>query len=315
MRTLFSVVSLLLAGSACGFCSVDQDLLAMVPSGTKLLTGMDVDRAKASPFGQYFLRRVDSEESHFREFSQQTGFDPRRDLQKVMFAGLGPAGDHAQSRFVILARGIFDDDRIQAAAAAKGSMVQTFQGVRMIVQKGEQQSTAVAFPEIGLAVMGDAATVREIIGQRASPVSLDPELLARVNQIGADSDLWFVSLQPGSFLREHMDTQEAPQFRNAQALQSIRQSSGGMQLGDVVKLSFDAVTRSPQDATSLVDVMRFASSMMQTQRQNDPRAGILGSALDLMQLKADGNSVHASLSLAEKEVERLIAAGEPKRGQ
>src|ERR1700761_1240408 len=122
---------LLCAGLAClgslpAHAAVDQTMLGLVPAETVLLTGIDASTARNSDFGQYLLSRVNSEDQNFQAFTQATGFDPRRDLQSVMFAGFGPRQTHGHSKFAILARGFFDTDRITAAALAKGSVSQDY---------------------------------------------------------------------------------------------------------------------------------------------------------------------------------------------
>ena len=89
-------------------------------------------------------------------------------------------------------------------------------------------------------------------------------------------------------------------------LQSILQSSGSIRLGDTVKLSFEAVTRSDKDAQSLSDVVRFLSSMVQMQRENQPQAALLASALDTMSVNTEGNTMHLSLAVPEKVLEQLV---------
>ena len=99
-----------------------------------------------------------------------------------------------------------------------------------------------------------------------------------------------------------------------QALQSILESSGGIKFGATVDLTFDALTRSPQDATSLADVVRFLASMMQMQRQKDPRAAILANAFDNMNLTATADRLHLSMSIPEQSIEQLAELGPPKPG-
>src|SRR4051794_7973238 len=99
--------------------AIDQGLLALVPESTVLLTGVDADTTKSSEFGQYLLRRINADDPHLQQFMDETGFDPRRDLQTVLFAGFGPHQGNAHSKFAILARGNFDPSRISATARAK----------------------------------------------------------------------------------------------------------------------------------------------------------------------------------------------------
>jgi hypothetical protein len=305
MRQSVFVPALLCAAALSAMASVDSGLLALLPAGVRIVGSVDVSRARNSEFGQYLLSKAQSEDAHFQEMIEQTGFDPRRDLQSILFETSNAPGK--SSSFAILARGNFDPERIKALARSKGASIETYQGVDMIVHsKDKGEETVIGFPDIGLAVMADPATLKQIIDNRASPAALDPELKSKIESIGSRNDAWFVSLVGGGFLAEHAGRDAAPQ---AKALQGVVQSSGGVKLGSMVETTFDALTRSPQDATSLSDVIRFMASMLQMQRQNDPRAEILASALDGMTLQNSGNSIHFAVSMPEKSLEQLADLG------
>ena len=61
-----------------------------------------------SEFGQYLLSKAQNEDAHFQEMIDATGFDPRRDLQSVLFASGGDSATGKPATFAILARGNFD---------------------------------------------------------------------------------------------------------------------------------------------------------------------------------------------------------------
>lgn len=314
MRRFLLIPSLCIAASASIFASVDSGLLALVPPNAKIVTFVDADQARNSQFGQYLLKRTQSGDQNFEQFTQQTGFDPRRDLQAFMFESSGPASDGSHGHWALLARGTFDPDRIQTMAKGKGATVQTYQGVNILVNQTGQQ-TAFAFPDLGLAVMGDLATVQQVLANRANPMPLDPTLNREIQKISADNDAWFASTLGGSFLNNQIkgETKQAP-AQAMQALQSILESSGGIRFGSTVDLTFDALTRSPQDATSVADVVRFVASMIQMQRQKDPRAAILANAFDNMNLTATADRLHLSMSIPEQSMEQLADLGPPNAG-
>lgn len=319
MRLILCISTLLVTGTISAFASVDPDLLALVPPGARLISGIQLDQARSSAFGQYVLTRIDTENQDFQRFIETTGFDPRRDLDEFVFAATAPASDNSQPGFAILARGTFDQDRLKAKAKSTGAEVQKYQGVDLIFEKNAHHNqTGFAFLEGGIAVMADRATLRQIVAARASPTEIDPALQQQVLEVSANNDAWFASLSvpphlafafPGE-VKQGEGKQEAKQqdARRAEALQSILQSSGGIHFGDTVTLSFNAQTRSDKDAISLEDVVRFVSSMIQMQRQNDPRAAILASALDNMQMTTNGPALHVSVSLPEKNLEQLAEA-------
>jgi hypothetical protein len=308
MRQIVALSIMAFAASASALASVDDGLLNLVPGGAKIVTSIDADRARSSDFGQYMLNRVHTEDQNFEEFIQQTGFDPRRDLQHIVFAVL-PNTNPNEHSFAVVARGNFDTARLEAAAIAKGAVVQPYQGVDLILDKSNNQKTGFAFPDVGVAVMADGATLRQIIANRATPSTLDAGLLQEISQVGPNSDVWFVSTAPSTAFVNHLAQHAKRPLPNAQALESVLESSGGIRFGNTVDLSFDAITRSAQDAVSLADVVRFLASMVQMQRQNDPRAAIFAAALDDMKLASSGNAMRVSLSIPEKSLEQLAELG------
>jgi hypothetical protein len=270
---------------------------------------IDVTKSGGSDFGQYLLSKQQVGDHGFEEMIAQTGFDPRRDLQHIVFASLPPAGDAGHSSFAIFARGTFDEARIKAAATAKNAKIENYQGVSMFVNGKDTHPTAFAFLDTGVAVMADLPTLQQIIANRMAPVALNPDLESRIEAVSADNDAWFVSLGQTGALAQHVLNEAGPQ---AQAFKSVTQSSGGIRFGQVIQASFQATTRSPQDANALADVVRFLASMVQMQSQQDPRAAILAPALNSMTLETTGNTLHCSVSIPEKSLEQL-AELRPKR--
>ncbi len=304
MRYLLAASVLLVTAALSTPAAVDPALLALIPAGAKLVSGVQVDQARGSEFGRYLLGRIGTEDEDFQQFTDQTGFDPRRDLDEFVFATGGPNTDSARSNFVIVARGSFDQNRIEARAKAKGATAQSYQSIRLLM--GPDHRTAVAFLDGGIAVMAYVTTLRQIIANRATPAALDPVLQDQVLKVSANNDAWFASTLGSAFLTRHMERETHQPLQHARALESILQSSGGVHFGDVVEFSFDATTRSPQDAVSLADVFRFGGSMIQMQRQNDPRAGLVASAIDKMTITNDGPALHATFSMPEKSLEQLV---------
>lgn len=313
MSKLAALLLPLLLSPLASFASVDPGLLALVPAETVVLTGVDVASAKNSDFGQFLLSRANTVDSDALSFMQQSGFDPRRDIQNFVFASFGPRQTQGRSKFAVLARGTFDQNAIASAAQAKTAITpQQYAGVTLYVNNSRKTPTAFAFPDTGIAVMGDLPTVQEIIDHLASPSALDPGLVQRVNNVGSKNDVWFASLLSGTALGNGSPVIAGQQLNNAQVLKSIVQSDGGILFGGVAQMSLDASTRSPQDATALSDVIRFLSNLVQTQGQNDPQAALLAKALENMNLSTDNSDVHVSLSVPEQDLEHLAQA-RPKR--
>ena len=311
-----SSLLLLLAGSLSAFAAVDSGLLSLLPSDAQTVASMNVDASRSSTFGQFMLRQMSSNDQSFQDMVAQTGFDPRRDLQSFVLASM-PAttsgNGKTQSRFAVLARGIFNQSLITSRALAKG-MVATTIGGSPVLESSSGSPTALAFPETGIAVFGDRSSVEQILTNRANPSNLSSDLQAQISYASANNDAWFASTLPANHLVGHVPDAAGAlggSQQQSQVMQAVLESSGGIQFGSNVQLSFNALTRSDKDATSLTDFIRLVSSMVQMQRQNDPRAALLAPAVDGMKLRADGRQVYTSLTIPEADLEQLVAS-QPK---
>ncbi len=303
-RPFLSVAVLVMAGAVSALASVDSGLLALVPANSKIVAALDVTRARHSDFGQYLLTKMQADDVHFQEMINETGFDPRRDLQSILLAngGADNGGAGASSPFAILARGNFDQNKIKALAMSKGhATIVPYGGVDIILE-GKSHDRAIGFLDVGVAVMAELDTLKQIIDSRAAPTVLDADLKSKIQNIGGANDAWFVSLVGGP---NSWGAQTGPEQAQMKALQGVVQASGGVKFGATIDTTVDAVTRSAQDAQSLSDVIRFVASMVQMQRQNDPQAAILANALDGMTVRNDGTAVHLTVSMPEKSLEQL----------
>ncbi len=303
----------LLAGSVSAFAAVDSALLALLPSDTQTVASMNVDASRSSTFGQFMLRQMSTNDQSFQDMITQTGFDPRRDLQAFVLATVpaaSTASGQSQSRFVVLARGVFNQAMITTHATAKG-MVATTIGGTPVLQSTSGSPVALAFLEAGLAAFGDQSSIQQVLNNRANPSTLSSDLQAQISYASANNDAWFASTVPANTLASHIPDPSGVlggSQANSQVMQAVLESSGGIQFGSNVQLSFSALTRSDQDATSLTDLIRLVSSMVQMQRQNDPRAALLAPAMDNMKLRADGRQVYSSVVIAEADLEQLVAS-------
>ena len=306
MRHLWFVPFGLLAVSVCAFGSIDSGLLGLVPSSAQIVGGFDVTTSRNSEFGRYLVAKSQAEDPHLQQLMTETGFDPRRDLQSVLFASGNPNLDSPGHSFAVLARGTFDEQRILAHAQAQGSHSLTYQGVQMMVNSspnghGGGRQTAFAFLDTGVAALADVATLRQIILNRATPSVLDPTLQSKIDDVGRKNDIWYAAITNNDFLAQHFTAGNG----NAKVLQSVAQSSGGAKLGSTIDITFHAITRSAQDATALADVIHFLASMVQMQRQNDRRADLMASSLDTMTVRTVGTAVDFAMSMPEKNLEQI----------
>ncbi len=306
MRSTSFLAAALFAASSLMGAGIDQGLLGLVPGNTQMLAGVQIDKGKASSFGQYLLLQAAKQESEFQNLLDATGFDPRRDLQEVLIATWNTTRGATQLHpSLAIARGTFDVTRLKQAMITQGGRVETVNGID-VVFSNRRGSGAVAFFDSTLAVAGDSAGVQAAVANRSIPTTLDAQLSAKVDQASRDHEAWFASIVPGSAFPKAGIGSDNQQI-NGTVLQAVLQSSGGIHFGDSsVDVALDALTKTDQDTQSLTDVLRALASMVQMQSQNQAIAALLAPSLDAMQLTASGNTMHLGLSIPETTVEKLI---------
>src|SRR5450631_3442707 len=121
--TLFTAFAGMLTARA-----ADSQLLSMVMPDAKIVAGVNVDQAKASPFGLYVLTQMQSSNSGLQQLIALTNFDPTRDVHELLAASNGTPGDKQPSGLA-LARGNFDTATITALATSKGATIEVYNGV------------------------------------------------------------------------------------------------------------------------------------------------------------------------------------------
>jgi hypothetical protein len=279
--------------------AVDPQLLGLMAPEASMMAGVHADRIKASSFGQYVLRSVSAEDAGFRKFIDQTGFDPRYDVTEIVVATLpnaqGP--DHG----LVACRGIFQPARIFAAARQNGgATVVPYKTFELLLNEGGKQ--ALAFVDNSIALFGNTDWVKAALDRRGNPTALAPALVARIEGLSANQDLWFYSQH--RFAASNGKSQ-------AFNLEAIEQFWGGLKFGELVTLQLDALARSPEDATALTDVVRFVVAMVRGNAKDMPPA--VTAAIDSMQLSATGRQASMRISLPEKQLEELFDLAKPKK--
>ncbi len=297
---------LLLAASVAS--AADPALLRLVLPEAKIISGADLSQFVPSPFGRFLLAQLQSSEPDMRSFIQATGFDPLRDVSEVLMAS--PANPK-ENRGVLLARGVFDPSRIAAFARQSGTVVQSYNGVQVMVGK-QKTEPWIAFLDSSTAVMGDALSVQSVIDRGGGGPGPGPELVARVEQASGLYDFWAVSAIPASSFAGSMPTPQMGTIMQGDVMRGIVGTSGGIKFGPSILIAGEAVTRSEKEATALADVVRFLVGMAQMSTQKDPQAAASLAFLQRLDLKAQGNVMRVSLTIPEADLEKLIQQAQQK---
>jgi hypothetical protein len=294
--------------------AADPSLLSLVMPDAKVIAGARVDHAKSSPFGVYVLTHLQLDDPDFMKFMTSTGFDPRRDVREVLVASNSLQYD--PSHWLVLAKGAFNPERIEGVAQANGGTVTKHQGISILSGTSGNSANsdvkpmqgAIAFLDSSTAVMGDVPGVEAAIDRRQANAKISTKLAGKVQQVSTNYDFWFTTLVPLAEFAGAMPDPNLSSAMKGNLLGGVQQTSGGVKFGQNVQLYAEAVTRSPQDAAALVDVVKFVAGLIQTNRQNDKTAAQVSTLLDALQTTTQGNVMTMTLAIPEATLEQMMSA-------
>jgi hypothetical protein len=123
-------------------------------------------------------------------FQERTGINITQDIDSVV-AAVTPEANSEQGPPLVLARGRFDQVRLEGFAREEGGLVEDYKGVRLITH----ENFGVAFVEPGVVALGNPTTVRRAIDTKqagSGNITSNDELMKLVKQVD-NGTVWGVA--------------------------------------------------------------------------------------------------------------------------
>ena len=142
-----------------------EDELQLVPPDSALLAFADVRHVMVSDLRDRLRAFIPADGDGRREFLENTGINIETDIDRIVVA-LSPASVDAGSSLapLVIARGRFDEAKIETFMRDRGAVLQEHRGRRLILgPDGGENTGAITFIEPGLAAVGGATLVRAAI--------------------------------------------------------------------------------------------------------------------------------------------------------
>lgn len=292
--------------------------LTYVPAEAAVVAYADVQAVMGSQFRKRLKDAVPVPENDRNEFEQKTGIDVERDVQHVV-AVMGADQQHGGSGFV-LARGHFDQGRLEALATSHGGRVEEYRGVRLITANGvgvddpdaserpRKHEGAMAFLEPGLVALGDAASLKRALDahHNGQSISGNEEMMRLVGEIEAGSNAWAVGRFDALRNRDKLPDQVNSHLSAVKWFAATGHVNGG------ISGTLRAEARDEQAAESLRDVVRGLLALAKLQGGSDPKAAALVQSL---QLGGSGTTVMLSFAVPAEVVELIGRAAQEHQPQ
>lgn len=287
--------------------SAGPDDLRYIPATASVVAYADVQQVMASQLRQR-LRKLEPDTHDRDDFEAKTGVDIERDIDTVVAAMIGNGGEHDR-RPLVIARGRFDQVRIEGLFRDHGGEVTDYNGVRVLTHPGRNgEEGALGFIDTGVLAIGHADAVRAAIDTKASGrnVLSNTELMRLVSDIDA-SNAWAV----GRF--EAIAGQANLPGGLQGQMPALSWFSAAGHLNGGVSGTFKAEAKDDEAAKNLRDMLRGIVAMARLQASEKPA---LKTMVDSLELGGEGKTVAVAFSVPAEVFDALeaLSAEKPRRG-
>jgi hypothetical protein len=314
MHTRTGSALIVLAFCGASAFAADTQLLNLVMPDAQVMAGINVTNAETTPFGQYLLAKLTSNDAGLQTFITQTGFDPTKDVTELLAASSGiTAGTPASHSGLLLAKGSFNVTQLLAALSKDTNhQVSTYGGATLITSTKGADNFGCAFLGATIAIAGDLTSVKAAIDRSSGVNSISPALAAQVQALSTSEDAWSVSVESlGALIPGGVGTSSTNAFatQTLQIVKNIQSASSGVKFGANVQFTAQAVSDTPQDATSLADVIKMVAGLASMSAAGQTGDGpAIGQLLQSLQVTTTGATVNISASVPETQIESILSA-------
>lgn len=250
------------------------------------------------------IQQIRPERERHNDFEEKTGIDIERDIDVVVASLATPSNDGENP--LVLARGRFDNVRIEGLVREHGGRVTEYRGKRLLTGVHEHgREMAVAFVEPGLIAFGSADGVRGAIDRRNGGQSItdNDEVMALVRDID-DGNAWAVGRFDAIASSAKLPREVASQLPPINWFAASGHVNGG------IRGMIRAEARDETAAQNLRDVARGFMALAKLQAGSKPE---LTTLINSLELGGTGKTVSLAFSLPSEVIDLLGAAGRAHR--
>jgi hypothetical protein len=290
------------------------DELRYVPKDAAVLAYANVHDVMTSDVRQKLHAVSPDRENGQREFQDQTGINIETDIDRVV-ACLDPSmGANGPDGGMVLARGRFDEVRIESLIRDHGGQVEEYAGKRLLLVADHREDgdrvrdheMALTFLQPGLVAVGSGRMVRQAIdlSHGGESVTSNDELMNLVRSLDG-GNAWAVGRFDALRSQAHLPEQVASQIPPITWFSVSSHIDGGIR--GVVR----AETRDEQAANNLRDVVRGFMALVKMQTSSRPE---LQTLVNSLQLGGTGNTVALSFDIPSGVFDLIGGAAKAHRG-
>jgi hypothetical protein len=254
------------------------DELQFVPNDAALVAYADVRQIMSSDLRQKIRSLMPMKEDGQQQFQNETGINIETDIDRVVFAVV-PGRDSTvrPGSAIVLARGRFDQVKIEALMREHGATVEQYKDTRLIVAPEHQgPPISVSFLEPGLAAIGTANLIHNAVDLKAGGPSIttNDDVMRFVRDLES-GNAWAVGRFDVLASQTHLPLQVS------EKLPAIQWFSASAQIDTGIRGVVRAEARDDEAGNALRDVVRGVMALVKLQVSSQPGLDAVVRSLEL----------------------------------
>jgi len=294
------------------------DELRFIPREATVLAYADVADVMASQVRQKLHKAIPFHENGQQEFQDKTGINIETDIDHLV-ACLNPDSlANRQGSGMVVARGRFDEVKIEALMREHGAHVEDYRGKRLVVAENENGdhpgSFALSFMEPGLVAVGTTNLVRTAVDLHQggdnpqtgiASVTRNEELMAQVRQLES-GNAWAIGRFDTLAARANLPQGLADRLPPISWFSVSGHINGGLR--GVIR----AEARDEEAANNLRDVVRGFMALGKLQAGSNPQMQLMAQSLEL---GGAGKTVALSFEVPAEVFDAVGAMGQKNKAE
>ena len=273
--------------------------LEYVPAEAAVVAYANVREIMDSQFRERF-RQFEPDTRERDEFEAKTGINIDHDIHTVVAAlATAPNEPNAKNGVLILARGRFEQERLEALALEHGGQVEDYNLKRLLLHRDEHGTSdmAIGFLEPDLIAFGGYEAIKRAIDAKGGRnlVSTNADLMRQIGELDA-SNAWAVGRFDAIASSAHVPAEIQAHLPAIQWFSAATHINGG------VSGVFKAEARDEESAKNMRDVLNGFLALAKMQASSHPE---LQTMVQSLQLSGDGKNVAISFTLPSELFDAL----------
>jgi hypothetical protein len=303
--------------------------LGLVPRNASVIAFANVQEIMASDTPQKLRRAIPIQDNGQQELQNQTGINLETDIDTVVACMSPESADNTPGSGMVLARGRFDETKIEALMRDHGAQVETYNGKRLIVADAadlhqdnadpaadsrnlRHHSVSLSFIEPGLAAIGSTKLIKSAIDLHKAgnnpqtgleSVTGNDELMNLVRSLDS-SNAWAV----GRF--DALRTQTRLPANVLSQIPAITWFAASAHINGGLRGTLRAEARDDQSANNLRDVVRGFMALAKMGSGAKPE---LEAMMQSLELGGTGKTVSLSFAVPAELFDMIGAARREKQ--